>query len=92
MNKNNNITYNQLIKDLQYLSYIIYILNRTDIGSLYYELNNNNNISIKSLSSNFEIILKSKIKFSILINLNHYSYKYIKEIISKVYNYMNNIK
>ena len=91
MNKNNNILYNQLIKDSQYLSYNIYILNRTDIGSLYYELNNNN-ISIKSLSSNFEIILKSKIKFSILINLNHYSYKYIKEIISKVYNYMNNIK
>ena len=91
MNKNNNITFNQLIKDSQYLSYNIYILNRTDIGSLYYQLNNNN-ISIKSLSSNFEIILKSKIKFSILINLNYYSYKYIKEIISKVYNYMNNIK
>ena len=92
LNKKDNITYNQLIKDSQYLSYIIYILNRTDEGSLYYELNNNNNISIKNLSSNFEVILKSKLKFSILIYLNHYSYKHIKEILSKVYNYMNNIK
>ena len=85
-----NITYEQLIKDSHYLNYIIYILNQTDENSLYYELNNNN-ISIKSLSSNYEIVLKSKIKFSILIKLNHYSYEYLHEIISKIYNYINNI-
>ena len=89
----NNITYEQLIKDSQYLNYIIYILNQTDENSLYYELNNNenNNIGIKSLACNFEIILKSKIKFSILIEPNPYTYNYIHEIISKVYNYINNI-
>ena len=47
----NNITYEQLIKDSQYLNYIIYVLNQTDENSLYYELNHNenNNIKIKSL-------------------------------------------
>ena len=93
LNKNNNIKYNQLIKDSQYLLFIDYILNQKDEGSLYYELNNGyNNISIKSLSSDFEVILKSRIKFTILIYLNHYSYYYINEIIETVYNYMNNIK
>ena len=90
---NENITYNQLIKDSNYLLYIIYVLNQTNEGSLYYELNNAyDDINIKSLISEYEIILKSKIKFSIKVELNHYSYKYISEIISKVYNYMNNIK
>ena len=81
------------MKDSQYLSYIIYILNQKDEGSLYYELNNdeNNDIAIKSLSCDYEIILKSRLKFSILINLNHYSYNNIKKIIQKVYNYINNI-
>ena len=89
----NNVDYEQLIKDSQYLTYIIYILNQTDENSLYYELNNNENddINIKSLSSNYEVVLKSKIKFSILIELNHYSYYHINDIISKVYNYINNI-
>ena len=90
---NTNIAYNQLIKDSQYLIYITYILNKTNEGSLYYELNHAyNNISIKSLSSKCEVILKSKIKFSIKVELNHYSYNYITDIISRVYNYMNNIK
>ena len=90
---NENNTYNQFIKDSQYLIYITYILNQTDENSLYYELNHgDNNISINSIESGYEIILKSKIKFNILIQLNHYSYKYISYVISKVYNYMNNIK
>ena len=90
---NTNIAYNQLIKDSQYLLYITYILNRTNEGSLYYELNHAyNNISIKSLSSECEVILKNKLKFSIKVELNHYSYNYITDIISRVYNYMNNIK
>ena len=89
----NNVTHEKLIKDSEYLNYIIYILNQTDESSLYYQLNHNeaNDISIKFLSCNYEIVLKSKIKFSILIKLNHYSYNHIKDIISKVYNYMNNI-
>ena len=92
LNDENN-TYNQFIKDSQYLIYITYILNQTDENSLYYELNHgDNNISINSIESGYEIILKSKIKFNILIQLNHYSYKYISYVISKVYNYMNNIK
>ena len=91
--KDGNTLYNELIKDSQYLIYITHILNQTNEGSLYYELNNDkNNISIKSLSSGYEVILKSKIKFSILVEFNHYSYKFIPEIINKVYNYMNNIK
>ena len=90
---NDNIAYNQLIKDSQYLVYITYVLNKTNEGSLYYELNHAyNNISIKSLSSKYEIILKSKIKYSIKVELNHYSYNYITDIISRVYNYMNNIR
>ena len=93
INKNDNISYNQLIKDSQYLSYIIYILNQRDEGSLYYELNNdeNNDIAIKSLSCDYEVKLKSRLKFSILINLNHYSYNNINKIIKIVYNYINNI-
>ena len=92
LNDENN-TYNQFIKDSQYLIYITYILNQTDENSLYYKLNHgDNNISINSIESGYEIILKSKIKFNILIQLNHYSYKYISYVISKVYNYMNNIK
>ena len=89
---NENTTYNQLIKDSKYLNYIIYILNQTNEGSLYHELNNENkNIYIDSLSSSYEIILKNRIRFSIYILLTHYSYNYIPEIITKVYNYMNDI-
>ena len=89
----NNVTHGQLIKDSEYLNYIIYILNQTDENSLYHELNNNedNNLRIKSLHSYYEVVLKSKIKFSVIIELNYNSYKHINEIISKVYNYINNI-
>ena len=89
----NNATHEQLIKDSQYFNYIIYILNQTDENSLYYELNHNDTheVHIKSLSSYYEVVLRSKIKFSIMIQLNHYSYNNTDEIISKVYNYINNI-
>ena len=93
LTKDDNTKYNELIRDSQYLIYITYILNQTNEGSLYYELNNDkNNISIKSLSSGYEVILKNKIKFSILVEFNHYSYNFIPEIINKVYNYINKIK
>ena len=89
----NNATHEQLIKDSQYFNYIIYILNQTDENSLYYKLNHNDTheVHIKSLSSYYEVVLRSKIKFSIMIQLNHYSYNNTDEIISKVYNYINNI-
>ena len=93
ISKDDETTYNQLIKDSQYFAFITYILNQTNEGSLYYELNHDkNNITIKSLSSGYEIVSKNKIKFSILVELNHFSYNFIEEIILKVYNYMNNIK
>ena len=89
---NENISYNQLYKDTQYLDYIIYILNQTNEGSLYHQLNYEiDDMCIESLSCDYEIILKNRIKFSIYIGLNYYSYKYIPDIISKVYNYINNI-
>lgn len=93
LTKRKNATYNQLIKDSQYLLYIIYILNQTNSASLYHELNNfSNNIKINSVSSDYEIILKNKIKFTINVELNHFSYCYSPEIIHKVFNYMNKIR
>ena len=93
ISKDNITTYNQLIKDSIYFEYITYILNQTNEGSLYYELNRDeNNITIKSLSSGYEIVSKNKIKYSIYIELNHYSYNHISKIILKTYNYINKIK
>ena len=73
-----------------YLYYMKYILDETNPESLYYNLSENYNI--KSLSCDFEVILKSKIKFSININLNYYSYVNLDGIILKVYQYMDNLK
>ena len=75
---NNEINISQLYKDSGYFNYLKYILNETNEGSLYYNLthpknDSNLNINIKSLSCDFEVVLKSKIRFSILILLNHYS-------------------
>ena len=92
----NNSSLKELYKDSGYFNYIKYILDETHNESLYYKLthseNNNAKLNIKSLSCNFEVILKSKIKFSILIKLNEYSYEYLKEIIERVYSYMEKIK
>ena len=49
-------------------------------------------MSIKSISSSINIILKNKILFSIKIELNRQSYYYIKDIIKRVYEYIEKIK
>lgn len=91
-----NENLSELYKDSGYFNYIKYILAETHNESLYYKLthpeNKNIKLNIKSLSSNFEVVLKSKIRFTILIELNIYSYDYLKEIIEMVYNYMEKIK
>ena len=79
--------------DSKYFNYIKYLLLETKNGSLYDELTNGTlNMSIKSISCNIDIILKSKIILSIKIELNRRSYKYIKEIIKTVYEYIKKIK
>ena len=93
--RNNNISLNQLYKDLGYFNYLKYILDETNEDSLYYNLTHpkdEEGLNIKSLSCNYEIVLKKYIRFSIIINLNYFSYHHIKEIIEIVYNYMEKIK
>ena len=91
-----NENLSELYIDSGYFNYIKYILAETHNESLYYKLthpeNENTKLNIKSLSCNFEVVLKSKIRFTILIELNIYSYDYLKEIIEMVYNYMEKIK
>ena len=90
---NTNFNLNVLTIDSGYFNYIKYILQKTSEGSLYYELTHKyQNISIKSINCNIDIILKSKILFSINIELNALSYNYLKEIINSVYGYMEKIK
>ena len=85
----------QLYLDSGYFNYLKYILDETNQDSLYYNLTHpseKEGINIKSLSCDFEVVLKNRIRFSILIKLNHYSYKHIKQIIEIVYDYMEKIK
>ena len=92
---NPNANLNQLYIDSGYFNYIKYILDETNKDSLYYILTNpkdKNGINIKSLTCDFEVVLKSRIRFSILIKLNRKSYEHIKEIIEIVYNFMEKIK
>lgn len=74
-----------------YFNYIKYILDENNPGSLYYILTHSENFNIYSLSCEYEAILKSKIKFSIIIKLNYYSYKHLEQIILIVYEYMNKL-
>ena len=90
--KGNNSNLSELYKDSGYFNYIKYILDETHNESLYYELTHHKKLNIKSLSCNFEVILKSKIRFSLLIKLNENSYQYLNEIIEIVYNYIEKIK
>ena len=88
-----NNTIDQLALDSGYFNYIKDILRETKEGSLYYELaENRTNMSIKSISCDIEVILKTKILFSIKIELNPKSFLNLKEIITIVYNYMERIK
>ena len=93
-NKKANLS--QLYHDSGYFNYLKYILTETNKDSLYYILTNPKNkekgINIKSLFCDFDVVLKNRIKFTILISLNHYSYPHIKDIIQIVYAYMEKIK
>ena len=84
--------YEGLYIDSGYFNYIKYILDGTNKESLYYKLTNSEYYNIKSLSCDFEVVLKSKIKLSININLNYYSYKQLQNIIEIAYEYVNKIK
>ena len=84
--------YERLYIDSGYFNYIKYILDGTNNESLYYKLTNSEEYNIKSLSSDFEVVLKSKIKFSINIDLNSYSYEHLEKIINTVYEYVNKVK
>ena len=74
-----------------YFNYIQYILDENNPQSLYYILTHSDNFNIYSLSCEFEAVLKSKIKFSIIIKLNYYSYANLQQIILIVYEYMNKL-
>ena len=92
---NTNASLSQLYIDSGYFNYIKYILSETNEDSLYYNLTkmiNESSINIKSISTKIEIIFKKIIKFSIAVELNHYSYNHLKEIILTVYNYIEKIK
>ena len=79
--------------DSKYFNYIKDVLQETRNGSLYYELTQGtSDIGIKSINSSIRTILKHKIIFSIKIELNRKSYSHIKEIIEKVYNYIQKIR
>ena len=90
---NRNIS--ELYMDLGYFNYIKYILDETHEDSLYYNLTHpkeEKGLNIKSISCSYEIVLKKYIRFSILINLNEYSYSHLKKIIEMVYNHIEKIK
>ena len=84
--------YEGLYIDSGYFNYIKYILDGTNIESLYYKLTNSDEYNIKSLSCDFEVVLKSKIKFTINIELNYYSYDNLQKLINIVYEYVIKIK
>ena len=93
--KNPDASLEQLYIDSGYFNYIKYILDETNKSSLYYNLThpeNKGGLNIKDLSSNFEIVLKKYIRFSILIGLNEFSLNHTKEIIEIIYNHMEMIK
>ena len=92
---NTEANFDELYIDSGYLNYIKYILLETHENSLYYKLTHpeiDGGLNIKSLSCDFEVVLKKYVRFSISIGLNEYSYNYIKEIIEIIYNHMEKIK
>ena len=86
IDKINNESFSELNYKSNYFNYIMDFLNEKKEGSLYSLLTNGSNYNIKSINSFIEIILKSKIKFTIYIELN--CLKNINEIIFKTYQYI----
>ena len=89
LDKIKNESYNELIHKANYLNYIVDILDEKKEGSLFYFLTNGTNHNIKSISSNFEVVFKSKIEFYIVIEL--ICLENINNIIYLTYEYMDSI-
>ena len=89
IDKKENETYYELIYKSHYLNYIKDIISETKVGSLYYLLKNSSNYNIKSISAEYEFVLKSKIQFYIFIELD--CLKNINDIIFITYQFMNKI-
>ena len=86
IDKIRNESYSELWYKVGYLNYIYNILFEKKEGSLYSLLNKDFNI--KDIDINFDV-LKSKLKFFIIIELNNLDN--INDIIFKIYQYMNKI-
>ena len=82
INKIGNESYSELSYKQYYFNYISDFLSKTKNGSLYSIICN----SVKSITSTTEIVFKSKIKFSITIELN--SLENINDIIYTTYRYI----
>ena len=91
IDKNKNESYDEFYEKQGYFNYLKYILDESSEGSLIHILTNNSDYTIKYLSSQFKIILKEKIEFSIKISLAPSSYKYLGDIIFLTYQYMNKL-
>ena len=89
IDKVDNESYIELFYKTKYLYYIIDFLEEKKEGSLYYLLTNSSDHNIKSITSSFQIVLKSKIEFEIYIELN--CLKNINNIIYLTYQYMDTI-
>ena len=91
IDKDKNENYFEFINKLGYFKYIKYILDETNEGSLYNQLNNLTEFTINNISCDYEVILKNKIRFSIKINLAPSSYAYLEKIIFLTYQYINKL-
>ena len=89
VDKIKNESYIELLHKANYLNYIIDFINEKKNGSLYYLLTNTSNHNVKSISSGFDIIFKSKIEFYITIELN--CFENINNIIFLTYQYIDTI-
>ena len=89
IDKRENDSYSDLIINAGYFNYLKYILE----GNKQYLFDGPNKyiLNFKSISTDFEVILKSKIKFSIKIELYNNKY-YFQDVLFNVYNYINKIK
>jgi len=85
INKLGNESFSELYYKQNYFNYIDDFITKTKNGSLYSIIRQN----IKSISTNYEVVLKSKIKFYITIELN--SLENINDIIYTIYRYIHKI-
>ena len=89
IDKKINETYSELFYKNTFFNYIVDFFQEKKKGSLYYLLTNSHNFNIKAIDIDNVIILKSKIKFIIHIELN--CLKNINDIIFITYQFMHKI-